>query len=405
MATTRTPEKGKKLNIMEGDSKDRRKTFTTLHISKENDQTKESEDDNCKDCDIFIRKGIQCESCESWFHPECQNIPAEEYQFLERSENITSVWYCKQCKKEMAQLIKMGKKLNKDFSKLTLYEEENKNLRNENEVLKRENENMKGRVTYIEREINEIKGGMEVSKNEPGTAAMMTMLKEVIQSFKEEASRDRRFVIEEISKIKEDRDIMKREMSEMVTNQMKEILDERSRIEERKREEEKEEREIREKQNSLIVFNVREPREEVVGRDREEEEYRNIDEIFGRGVGVRGFNIMDLRRLGNKSEGKIRPLYVKLEKREQKWDIVRNAKNLSKAPLPMRKIGIVPDLTFKQREKDRELRDRLKEKKDRGEKGWFISRGELKKRDEQEDGEQEGAEQEGAEQEGAVGGF
>ena len=390
MATTRTPQ-GKKVNITEDDPKDRRKTFTTLPNPKENDQTKENKNDNCKDCDIFVRKGIECESCEGWFHPECQNIPSEEYKFLESSENITSVWYCKKCKKELAQLTKMGKKLNKDFTKLTLFEEENKNLKKENEVLKRENENMKGRVTQIEREIKEIKGGMEVSNNETGITAMMTMLKEVIQSFKEEASKDRRFVIEEISKIKEDRDIMKREMSEMVTNQMKEMLDERSRIEERKREEEKEEKEIREKQNSLIVFNVEEPREEVVGRDREDEEYRNIDQIFGRGVGVRGFNIMDMRRLGKKSEGKIRPLYVKLERSEQKWDIVRNAKNLSKAPIPMRKIGIVPDLTLKQRGKDRELRDRLKEKRDRGERGWFISRGELKKRDEQEDSEQEGA--------------
>lgn len=42
-----------------------------------------------------------------------------------------------------------------------------------------------------------------------------------------------------------------------------------------------------------------------------------------------------------------------------------------------KRIWIVPDLTKKERELDRELRRELQEKRDAGEEGWFIRRNKL----------------------------
>ena len=72
---------------------------------------------------------------------------------------------------------------------------------------------------------------------------------------------------------------------------------------------------------------------------------------------------------------------VELENVGKKWEIVKNAKNLKNATRAnnMNKVIVVPDLTWKQREKDRELRDQLKEKRDNGERGWYINRGQLKR--------------------------
>ena len=60
----------------------------------------------------------------------------------------------------------------------------------------------------------------------------MTMIREVIQDFKHQASKDRIFLFEEMTNIKEYRDTMKQEMRGMITNQKTDILEERSRSEE-----------------------------------------------------------------------------------------------------------------------------------------------------------------------------
>ena len=45
----------------------------------------------------------------------------------------------------------------------------------------------------------------------------------------------------------------------------------------------------------------------------------------------------------------------------------------------MHKVVVVPDLTWKQREKNNQLRNQLQEKRDNKEQGWYISRGELRR--------------------------
>ena len=426
MATIRTPAREKDMT-KDTDTNDRRKTFSKLHIEGKVDKMekyrKEKPMEFCSHCDLHVNQGIACENCNYWYHPECEKVAPDEYDFLVKNEVTTSLWYCKICREELADLAEKSEALNRDYKKMTKwqeensnlkkenellkkekddmkdkavekerlhkdhkrlmqYEEENKSLKEENETLKKENGSLKERVMYIEEEVKNIKGGLGNSSQEPmmNNNTMVNMFKEIIVTFKEEANKDRRMMIDEIKKIKEDRETLKEEVCEVVTKQMRDLLEERSRTEEKRREEEKEEMEIREKQNNLIVFNVEEPREGMEERDKVEEEYRKIDQIFGRGVGVRGFNVLEVKRLGIKSERKIRPMLVKMERSEQKWDIVRNAKNLSRAKYPMKRVGIVPDLTRKQRERDRQLRDRLQEKRDRGESGWFINRGELKRR-------------------------
>lgn len=41
---------------------------------------------------------------------------------------------------------------------------------------------------------------------------------------------------------------------------------------------------------------------------------------------------------------------------------------------------IQPDLTRQEREKEKQLRDKIKEKREQGEEGWYIKRGRLERR-------------------------
>jgi len=45
----------------------------------------------------------------------------------------------------------------------------------------------------------------------------------------------------------------------------------------------------------------------------------------------------------------------------------------------MSEIYISPDLTLREREADKKLRDELRQKREDGEEGWFIKRGKLVK--------------------------
>ena len=67
-------------------------------------------------------------------------------------------------------------------------------------------------------------------------------------------------------------------------------------------------------------------------------------------------HIEDIARIGNSAEGKIRPIRVKVE---SKKEMLQRAKNL-KDNDTLKKIYITPDLTKKQQEVDKKLRDNLK---------------------------------------------
>lgn len=71
-------------------------------------------------------------------------------------------------------------------------------------------------------------------------------------------------------------------------------------------------------------------------------------------------------------------MLIKLEEEEQKWSIIRNAKNLKNESDPMKKrVGIVRDMTVKEREIEMNLRQQLNEKRQNGEEGWQIKNGRL----------------------------
>lgn len=93
---------------------------------------------------------------------------------------------------------------------------------------------------------------------------------------------------------------------------------------------------------------------------------------------------MHVIRLGKRLEGegvRARAVLIKMENEEQKWRILKNAKNLRNAVNEGHKsVSIVPDMTMKEREQDKRLVDELKIKRGNGEQGWYISRGELKRR-------------------------
>ena len=85
--------------------------------------------------------------------------------------------------------------------------------------------------------------------------------------------------------------------------------------------------------------------------------------------------VADLIRLGSNANGRIRPLKLTFRDINAKRDILGKAKLLAHGQ--HKSIFISPDLTPQQRESDKKLRLKLKERRDNGEKEIYISRGKI----------------------------
>ena len=261
-------------------------------------------------------------------------------------------------------------KLEDDNKMMIQFGTENENLKKENHVLRQENENLKGRMNKIEKEIEEMKSNKAMTDS----SNVMEMFQSTIQMLKDEA--------------KQDRQTLKEEIQNAVAEQMQEMMTIKSKIEKEVKEELKEESLSKEKQNNLVMYNI--PESNGEGKEKNQEEFDKVAEVIRTGCKVEKFHISQIIRLNKREdvdddgtgEKKDRPVLVTLDTPSKKWEIMRNAKNMKDAPQHIKKIGISPDLTLKQRQRDRVLREQLKEKRDAKEKGWYISKGELKRGEE-----------------------
>jgi len=111
-------------------------------------------------------------------------------------------------------------------------------------------------------------------------------------------------------------------------------------IEERKR-----------RQNNLVIFGI----SESDSKDRDEKTKFDIEQVqeVCKDIGVKAekSDIDNIFRLGRKSEGKIRPILLRLNSTEKKVEIL-NRKNILKETTP--DVKIVHDCTPKQREHDKQ---------------------------------------------------
>jgi len=135
---------------------------------------------------------------------------------------------------------------------------------------------------------------------------------------------------------------------------------------------------------NLILYNVEESQKRH-GKEREDDDRTLTIKILEHCVGGGNlFTIEKLIRLGrmernNNLVNKPRPLLVKFKNVNEKWNVLKNARQLKTAPEEFKRAIIAPDLTKEEREKDKNLRLELKTRRDQGEKDIYIKRGEIVK--------------------------
>lgn len=315
-----------------GRRENREATNNARNQSKREDGASESESEGesmaeeCGKCDKKVcSNGIQCDDCDVWFHNGCAKISKEQSKVL--NEVSGCKWFCGRCK---------GRQ---------------RNLQNENSKLREKYEEVRNRLENFEL---------------------------IISSLKDEISKL-------TNKIGQGRD-------ETVGITLEEVRNE-------VREEFKEQHEKEKRKNNIVMYNIKESTKNEYN-EKLRDDFETCGEIINKELGMSNIEIVEVTRMGRvggtQSEAdtnteadrdergsrriRPRPILVKLRSPGEKWGVISQGKRLRNSEdESMKNVFIAPDLTKKEREHENKLRDELQRKKENGELGWYIKKGELRR--------------------------
>lgn len=321
---------------------------------------------NCKACNNvclekqFIKSdddgSISCDSCGNWFHKPCSDTTSNEWEIL-TSDNERILYNCNECLTNKGQ---KHKEL-KEIKKL---------IQDNNETLIKVFESMESRIFLkVEQMIDE--------KIEKFSEKNDKKIDEKIKNYAEEKEK----IIEEFKEIKTKLpELNEKNIEDKIKTQVNQSLDEIKDIEERR--------------NNLIIFNIKESNAESE-EESKKDDLKKVKEIIEfsnpelKDTIIQELNVESITRLGRKTrqsasagqEPKSRPLKLTLPTPSLKFKVLKNSFKMKDCQTH-KKIGFKLDLTKKQQEEDKALREELEIRKSRQEdvmifRGKVILRTEL----------------------------
>ena len=254
---------------------------------------------NCKLCDKTVTdkcKALTCDRCDGWWHKTCAGLSQYEYEFYDNSPfpsgELQSKWICKICREEQKP----------EVDPMAI---------------------MAKLVTKVEKLVT------ENCMFKKSLAAVM----EILTGQKQEGKK-----VEETMKIS---------VAETMHTTVAEAFDNC--------------KEKEEKEKNVVFFNVEEAKEELgkTEKEKDEEDFVAVNAIMNNAQ-KEAFKPMMMRqnitRLGKKKPNnpRPRPILVKLQTVEDKWNLLRCAKNL-KESIAYKEVRIQHDKTKKEMNEDRKV--------------------------------------------------
>ena len=288
-------------------------------------------------------KAIECDICLEWVCLKCSELPEQMYK-LSQDHNSNLDFICKPCKAELPhirEIMVLKQKQLKLITDLETEREVNKKFREDQTTT---NEDLNQRLRKIEQVIQE----KQLDNKEYPPLSIMTAEQEKLNK-----------IFNKQNRIDQDVQLQKSEK------------------------EEEKRREVRE--NNLIVYGIPEESEDVT--ELMKEDFLAVKEVYRDREDLMSQHITQITRLGQKKEEQIRPIRLTFSSEEKRTEVLRKNKNLKiyhtnfeecaatfcNDPDKRHKhIYISPDKTKLQREKEKKLRETLKQRRTAGEENLII---------------------------------
>lgn len=262
--------------------------------------------EKCGECKKVVGKnerGVMCEQCELWFHCKCEKLMEDTYLLLNQDKIH---FYCSRCDKAVGKLLKAVT------------------------TLQMRQDRMEEDMRCVMSELEEVK--TEMAKVTSNTEAKQVIIEE--DSFRQKWQT-------EMGKMKSD-------LESQVTSSVRHV-----------KEDVEESLEIERRKCNLIIHGV--PEADA------EQDVEAVIEVFGQGLKLDfGRHVDKMLRIGRLVEAKSRPIRLMIKTLDGKKEILARAKQLKEND-KFKRMFISPDLTRKQQEMDKELRNQLKKFREEGE--------------------------------------
>ena len=313
--------------------------------------------DKCSRCSKVVSEkddGIQCEICQTWFHPKCVDVSSELYGYLQKCVNIH--WYCDTCNKGIGQVVE-------ELSKV-------KNRQENTDIMIQKVNNEIERLSHKSAdEFNKIRA--ELDKH---IGILATKVEEIGKKKMDNVVEFRDIVKQQIEEDMQTRvgDTIKKELISQV-DEVQQTINESKEFAKSFREEKAEQEDIDSRRCNVILYRIPESRE-VIAEERNKEDVSFCEYFFnGFNVGFDRDDIRRVQRLGRRNEESPRPVLVQFGSRHIKNLIMESLYKIKSMESKFRNIIVAHDLTKKQREECKALVQEAKAKTDQ-ESGDYIYR-------------------------------
>ena len=319
--------------------------------------------------------GVQCNTCQCWFHSKCQSIPKAAYNALVKHEALS--WHCVGCKPGLGQKVRSDTDAGCQCSSLEAKIDKLEELLRNNldkgveaskqtcDALKRDNimlrESMEARMEKVEKVMRAhatLIGNQE------------TMLQNSLKKMQDDKSSYAETVkgscvaMEKVVKKIESIPVQEKKQGGLQTEKaiagvFDDFLD-------------KERRKL-----NVVMHNIPESQGESYA-ERMEQDKAKFKNVIRDGMRL-NVNVTKAFRVGKPTQEKPRLLVVGLENAEVKIEILKMAPQL-RSTEEWSDVYITPDLTWKEREEGRKLREELRRRTKAGEDNLIIRRGRIVQR-------------------------
>jgi chaperonin cofactor prefoldin len=304
----------------------------------------------CKAGVLNADMGLQCEICEEWSHANCMKISDVEYQFLKDHKGID--WFCGQCKKTIASVIKTS----------TGFKDKQDKLDKEVDEIK---ESLQCQVDKIEKELKSISVRVaEIDKNVKDNTEKVLSTDTKIETAIEAKLIDSLAKPSFASVVAKEVDNKFSQVSVDVTKVQQSIEESKRNVLEEK------DREAR--GNNIIIYRVPEGTSK---EDTNKNDKTFCMELCSDVLGIDS-DVIDFKalfRLGRFETGKVRPILIQVREKTLKNQIMESLYKLRGADDKFKNVSITHDLTQKERVECKALIEEAK-KKQIEETGEFIWR-------------------------------